>query len=1221
MSLKLKIYACFDTVSEPLPATAQAAASGTDSKKEEKKEEEKKEEEKKEEQKKADTITTLEMTPNSTESTFVYASVTYKTSLVEIEAHKKMYAPGEIVAEIQISSSVKIDQGTDKSWYMFSQFTLQSIFGNRKVELLEDSNYLAQGYYVHEVIPHYKKDSLYVTLKAYSPDYLLTVDSYCRSFVAKRLYYDVMKGEMANFKLPYDKEKTVASLLKMNTLINLGSTSKEQILPYLVQFNEPLHNLLVRTANRWGELFFYEGEHLNFGYTQASANKKMSIADTVSVTYKNIQTDSPVDVTLLSHNTTTPATYSGAFGATGDAKPKGKFVDEATTDEYRGLVKNEDEYYDQVVGEIRGATTGVYMWKKVGQLFTGAGTLFDWLITFLVDDLISWGQANEKNKNKNKKYKDKYFKAADDTKGMSAEQYDNSTVSSAKRFYPFATDHEIAVTTGPSAATYNAVVTNERHAGKDLIEIDLGANYKHVTLGDVFSFDGDGWKKEYMVIGIDCVTVTTKTLGVENFMPVEKFSKSQQFRITAVKKQEGGWYPPIHEAGHVRQSAPQVAFVADTDDPTRNRRYRVKYTWQDADDLASPWIAVSNPASTADGGAFFLHQKDDEVLLNYEGGNIERPYIVGALQKQTPTADKETTVHMATRKNYAVLSTPAGHRITMSDGAGTGVGAFLMNMTPITKLIKGFWVDMPKTDDAESKKYEGDIEITDANGLFSIKGSSDDRNVTIKSIFGDVKINAFTGITVSAPNGDVKIQGKNVTIEAGNNLTLKSGANIASGFMGKVHLGKFTAADVAKAAVEATSKAAVNKVMSYLDFSMLRHVAETFLRPIEGTLEVKSNRYLKLESGKGEAAVPVTAYQRTYAEKKTETSVPKGVFDTFNLVETIAGNLVHRIRSIHDRCNSCFESYQNLSAQYPDSCISATDLVGVLYGKDNENDVKDADLQFKGVLGVEDADIDSAVLKKSVVRRANESDENYKERIKTFRNRTRNSLKRKAKLLAGNILAMKAFIGGAAIAYAVQAREGCDTTKLNAAISKANCLDDGNQGMLHQLRNNLAQVINNPVDDNTYAPTKTRLKRVIFMNLVKEYNLPRQAIGDLKQIPPEPAVNVSVIDVDAWTKYADSVLCEQDNEKEKPGLMGTLKKTATDNLKKNVFFWSNLADHKVWGPEKNGAILFSSGPATHVLGKEIYRANVDFSSTVKYGEDPNDAHTGYTDLLHEIMKG
>ena len=43
---------------------------------------------------------------------------------------------------------------------------------------------------------------------------------------------------------------------------------------------------------------------------------------------------------------------------------------------------------------------------------------------------------------------------------------------------------------------------------------------------------------------------------------------------------------------------------------------------------------------------------------------------------------------------------------------------------------------------------------------------------------GDIGLSAYSGISISAPNGDVKITGKNVTIKAGNNLSISSGGNI-----------------------------------------------------------------------------------------------------------------------------------------------------------------------------------------------------------------------------------------------------------------------------------------------------------------------------------------------------------------------------------------------------------------------------------------------------------
>ena len=76
----------------------------------------------------------------------------------------------------------------------------------------------------------------------------------------------------------------------------------------------------------------------------------------------------------------------------------------------------------------------------------------------------------------------------------------------------------------------------------------------------------------------------------------------------------------------------------------------------------------------------------------------------------------------------------------------------------------------------------GGIEFTDEHGLYSISMSSDKRAISIDSPLGKVDINAFTGITISAPNGNVRIEGKNIDIVAGNNLSISSGNNINTDF-------------------------------------------------------------------------------------------------------------------------------------------------------------------------------------------------------------------------------------------------------------------------------------------------------------------------------------------------------------------------------------------------------------------------------------------------------
>jgi hypothetical protein len=124
-----------------------------------------------------------------------------------------------------------------------------------------------------------------------------------------------------------------------------------------------------------------------------------------------------------------------------------------------------------------------------------------------------------------------------------------------------------------------------------------------------------------------------------------------------------------------------------------------------------------------------------------------------------------------------------------------------------------------------------------------------------------VEIGAFTGINIKAPNGDIKISGKNVTIEAGSKLTLHSGKNIVDKKDMKT---KF--ADAAKAAGSTFLDKTVGDLVNLkvVDMDIVRNVIEVFMRPIEGSLLLKSNNYVMLESGTGKVQVPLDRYAPSY---------------------------------------------------------------------------------------------------------------------------------------------------------------------------------------------------------------------------------------------------------------------------------------------------------------------------------------------------------------------
>ena len=341
-----------------------------------------------------------------------------------------------------------------------------------------------------------------------------------------------------------------------------------------------------------------------------------------------------------------------------------------------------------------------------------------------------------------------------------------------------------------------------------------------------------------------------------------KEGEPDKFQVKAIAKVNNDFYPTIIPSGHIRTSGPQVAVVVDADDPQKKNRVRLEYPWQlsnfdvvDASLLkdydisdATPWLLFAASSAPFQGGVHGRHYLAEKVIVNYANNNVERPYVVGSVSTDTPKALKTSA---------AVIQAPNGEFIKVHEGLGAGATAFISNFTPGASLISGFF-DFPDVfnliakdgQDDKSSAFEGGVEMGDKYGIWNISCSTDKRSIKINSPWGNVAVNAFTGITISAPNGDIKIKGKNVSIEAGNNLSLVSGTNIKNKFASTYGDGAgYNMVSFLVDVKNMASKKLGELAESVIDVSLLRSLVETFWRPQEGALSVQSNRYLKLGAG------------------------------------------------------------------------------------------------------------------------------------------------------------------------------------------------------------------------------------------------------------------------------------------------------------------------------------------------------------------------------------
>lgn len=375
------------------------------------------------------------------------------------------------------------------------------------------------------------------------------------------------------------------------------------------------------------------------------------------------------------------------------------------------------------------------------------------------------------------------------------------------------------------------------------VRLNYGSSNPGLCLGDVIKVDDD----YYVVVQVE---LDGKDHVVEAIPPFYK--KVENNKLSAAIP-----CPPLMpEIPDVRTSDAQVAFVENNLDPNKLGRVRVRFPWQLKDGDCSPWIRMATPFATNGGGVTFKPEKGDEVLLNFEDGNIERPYIVGSLQSKYVT---DNWGALADR----VIQSKNGHAITFTD-KDDGL-AFLTGMAPqvnpLVTFIKSF---LPASDQLITFQnmvdLTGGIKISDRYGLYSINMSSDGRQVNINSPLGDVKLNAFTGITISAPNGNIDIKGKNVTIAASNKLTLESGSAVSDRYINK---DAFTSKDGFLTSLVGIGTDMLDRTLGKLiDLSFFRTIFEVFTRPVDGTLKIRSNTYLLLEAGKGSAQVPHADFNR-----------------------------------------------------------------------------------------------------------------------------------------------------------------------------------------------------------------------------------------------------------------------------------------------------------------------------------------------------------------------
>ena len=804
----------------------------------------------------------------------------YTLTLEKLSYDKGIYRPAEMKVTINVGG-----QGVKNN-------DLVSAFHQKPVQLTINGETVADSYFVFKVMPLFKKVSngsnVKLELTIYSLDKLLAIDKYSKAWTGKKLGVDIFTKEVESFKLQVPT-KCDLQVVEYNKEVG----TDEFVQPYLVQYNESFYDFMRRTANRCGEFLYHENGQLHLGMqmTDKAGNSDPDYAQIASERYYE---------TLLQEGVETSSySYNYLEGHTAPNNDQKSYSNPLGTDDYLDEVKAEytdlQTQMDYLSTNLMNCISMLLGNTTLAALIGDGVTHYTFRVT---QAIVAVKNLNDKNEETNI---DPWANKSDQKSGDTVRQFGTMKDQKPKNNF-------CGKDINMNAEFYGLMREAEKKVGENAVYLDFGDDTQKLSIGDKIKVDGE----YYVVIGVNgsCEFIHTDDS--------KKATYDERQQVIGVKLYGEVAIPPALPDIVIRESQPQLAFVADNFDPEKLGRVRVKFAWQpkegdDNKENASPWIRVSLPFATDGAGVKFKPEKGDEVMVSFEEGNVERPYVSGFLL--SPSCNKK----WGWLPDKSITSTN-GHSITFNDGIDGS--SFFQGLIPGLKMIRSYWPTSdfpPLFQDVDwCRGMTGGMTISDRMGLYKIDLNSSSRSVLIQSSMGNVKIDAFTGISISAPNGDIKIEGKNIKLEASDTISIESGTAVKHRYLPgdtpytegnarwNTPAGRW-AADIGLSCFRGLRKRIVD---SAIDVNLIRTAIDVFLRPIDGTTKIRSNTYMRIEAGKGS-----TEYPRDAREIKGKALVAPQFFDEINAIASLAKTRVGAVQTSFVKLCSAISAFNTVSGK------------------------------------------------------------------------------------------------------------------------------------------------------------------------------------------------------------------------------------------------------------------------------------------------------------------
>lgn len=198
---------------------------------------------------------------------------------------------------------------------------------------------------------------------------------------------------------------------------------------------------------------------------------------------------------------------------------------------------------------------------------------------------------------------------------------------------------------------------------------------------------------------------------------------------------------------HGRFYGVTVGIVTNNQDPDGLGRVKVKFPWlSEADE--SHWARVLTLMAGNERGLYFLPEVEDEVLVAFEHGLIDVPYVLGALWNGQ---DKPPETNDDGANNRRMIKSRSGHIIRLDDTDGS-------EKIEIIDKTENNSIVISTADNTITINADADITIQSSNGKLILSGNGIELNSQAA-----VKIAASQAMDLEA-SGQMTIKGATVNI-------------------------------------------------------------------------------------------------------------------------------------------------------------------------------------------------------------------------------------------------------------------------------------------------------------------------------------------------------------------------------------------------------------------------------------------------------------------------